>query len=153
MIEIITDKRSRRIEYERRYRNEHREQEREKSRRYRAKHLDEINEHQRKYRAENKGKRSKYLKIYRLEHKDTRRADARLEIIVMLGGKCTRCGFDDVRALQVDHVNGNGNKQRKRLGNSIYMIMLEDIKNGSQEYQILCANCNWIKRYEKNERS
>ena len=33
----------------------------------------------------------------------------RLKVIDSLGGRCSRCGFNDVRALQIDHVNNDGN--------------------------------------------
>lgn len=68
-----------------------------------------------------------------------------------LGGICVRCGFSDRRALQIDHVNGDGAKERK-IGminsTSIYKKVLADKEN---KYQLLCANCNWIKRVENNE--
>ncbi len=65
---------------------------------------------------------------------------------------CVRCGFVDVRALQLDHVNGGGSRFLGN-GRSPYthygqILKDEDIKG---KYQILCANCNWIKRYENNE--
>lgn len=60
--------------------------------------------------------------------------------------KCKRCGFSDVRALQIDHVNGGGIRELKTLGrNEYYHKVLEDSEG---LYQLLCANCNWIKRYE-----
>lgn len=67
-----------------------------------------------------------------------------------LGGKCVRCGFTDIRALQIDHVNGGGKKELKKNGSGIsyYKKILLD-KN--RKYQLLCANCNWIKRYENEE--
>src|SRR5208282_113856 len=73
----------------------------------------------------------------------------RLELITLLGGICIRCAFTDVRALQIDHVHGNGNKVREKLSWwRIYKLIRED-KTGS--YQVLCANCNWIKRTENKE--
>jgi len=35
------------------------------------------------------------------------------EAIRILGGKCSRCGFDDFRALQIDHINGDGAEERR----------------------------------------
>lgn len=73
-------------------------------------------------------------------------------VLELLGGKCKKCGFSDIRALQLDHINGGGNKEYKKLGN--YAVYRRIIKNFSFEklhYQILCANCNWIKRYENKE--
>jgi hypothetical protein len=78
----------------------------------------------------------------------------RIEIIRLLGGKCVRCGFDDIRALQIDHVYGGGQRAAraaKRSNIGMYSIMHEEIIAGSKKYQVLCANCNWIKRHEKNE--
>lgn len=67
-----------------------------------------------------------------------------------LGGKCKRCGFADERALQIDHVHGDGNQERRenRQG-KYYRKVIEAISTG--KYQLLCANCNWIKRHENGE--
>ena len=67
-----------------------------------------------------------------------------------LGRKCVGCGFDDIRALQIDHINGGGNKDRRSTTPINYLLRV--IKDTEQQYQILCANCNWIKRYEENRR-
>jgi hypothetical protein len=77
----------------------------------------------------------------------------RLELISLLGGKCVRCGESDWRCLQVDHINGNGKiDRRKRAGSKAWTVyLIEKIKNGSKDYQLLCANCNWKKKYENDE--
>lgn len=70
-------------------------------------------------------------------------------IFAKLGEKCIKCGFNDRRALQIDHVNGGGTKQR---GNLSGLTMIRRIYRDNQSnYQILCANCNWIKRHEHGE--
>lgn len=65
-----------------------------------------------------------------------------------LGRKCV-CGFSDERALQIDHVNNNGHLE-KLSGIRFLQKVLRDDK---RQFQILCANCNWIKRseYEKSK--
>ncbi len=72
------------------------------------------------------------------------------EVYQGLGNKCAMCGFSDPRALQIDHVNGDGAEERKMATSSsaYYRHML---KRGLEHYQILCANCNWIKRAERKE--
>ena len=71
----------------------------------------------------------------------------RLEVILALGNICCRCGFSDIRALQIDHINGGGSKERKtKSGKSYLYHVLKDLS----KYQLLCANCNWIKRYEED---
>jgi len=73
------------------------------------------------------------------------------EIIELLGGKCVKCGYIGV-ALQIDHVNGGGCKERRQLGvYRYYKKILKEIKSGSREYQLLCANHNWEKKFERGE--
>lgn len=78
------------------------------------------------------------------------------EIFDILGRKCARCGFGDVRALQIDHVSGGGRKHlNKHPGtHSYYKSILEELKTipeSGKKYQTLCANCNAIKRIENKE--
>ena len=77
----------------------------------------------------------------------------RLEIINLLGNKCRHCGFADMRALQIDHVNGGGSKQHGKLGRtSFYYLVRNELREGQfDNFQLLCANCNWIKRAENKE--
>jgi hypothetical protein len=69
------------------------------------------------------------------------------------GTSCAVCGFDDTRALQIDHVNGGGNAERIAAGGSIRFAgwnFYQWLKvNGYPDgYQTLCANCNMIKHEE-----
>lgn len=52
-------------------------------------------------------------------------------------------------ALQIDHINGGGSKHLKSLHGSIYQWLKNN--NYPKGYQVLCANCNWIKRRINNE--
>ena len=74
----------------------------------------------------------------------------RKAVIELLGGHCIQCGFSDVRALQVDHINGGGSKERKNGISNGRMLML-DVMKTEGKYQLLCANCNWIKRVINRE--
>ena len=73
----------------------------------------------------------------------------RLEIVEILGGVCVNCGFDDIRALQVDHIDGGGTQEAREIGNHKIYKKIRDI--GPEGYQLLCANCNSIKRKEHGE--
>jgi hypothetical protein len=76
--------------------------------------------------------------------------DLRQRVLNHLGRKCVRCSFDDERALQVDHIYGGGNKQRRIIAwREMYRMVLNSIPG--DKYQLLCANCNWIKRSENAE--
>ena len=76
------------------------------------------------------------------------RLKLKIQIFEILGNKCVRCGFSDSRALQIDHVNGHGNLEVKQFRNRelYYKHILAKIESGSKDYQLLCANCNWIKK-------
>ena len=73
----------------------------------------------------------------------------RLAVITKMGGECVRCGFSDYRALQIDHINGGGVREIREKGQ--YHSSKEILKGNTDKYQLLCANCNWIKRYENKE--
>ena len=67
---------------------------------------------------------------------------------------CTQCGFNDIRALSIDHIKGNGDEHRTQIkckqGGVTFYRWLR--KNGyPPEYQTLCMNCQFIKRIEKQE--
>lgn len=73
-----------------------------------------------------------------------------MQIFEKYGFCCAKCGFKDVRALQIDHVNGDGYHDRltngyKGASISFFSRVLAD---DSGAYQLLCANCNWMKRLE-----
>ena len=73
----------------------------------------------------------------------------RRKVLSKYGSICCNCGFSDHRALQLDHVNGGGGREVKELGSrGVYRKALKDTEG---LYQLLCANCNWIKRFENLE--
>lgn len=79
------------------------------------------------------------------------REQLKARVRAKLGEACKHCGFSDIRALQIDHVFGGGNAERKKFGSAqpkLYKRVLADTEG---KYQLLCANCNWIKRYENKE--
>jgi hypothetical protein len=112
--------------------------------------------------------RTKHLERYReLVRKSQRqkRMQIKKEIIQFLGSQCANPYnlnhgdfMFDIRCLQIDHIYGGGKikkrgiKTNRDLGSSYYRKILKEIKAGSKDYQLLCANCNWIKRYENNEK-
>jgi hypothetical protein len=64
--------------------------------------------------------------------------------------KCSRCGETHIEFLAVDHIHNNGRKERKENpGNAINYIIRN---NFPDEYQVLCHNCNFIKRAEVTTR-
>lgn len=70
--------------------------------------------------------------------------------ISLLGGVCVKCGFSDTRALQVDHIDGNGFLDRKnKTKYNEANIYRKIIRGDTSNYQLLYANCNFIKAFEQ----
>lgn len=79
-----------------------------------------------------------------------RQAAQRVRVMEVLGGPhCVRCCFDDVRALVIDHIDGGGS-QHRRDSVSVW-VMNKYVLEHPEEFQVLCANCNQIKRHENDE--
>lgn len=77
----------------------------------------------------------------------------KVEAFSKFGSKCKKCGFEDLRALQLDHINGGGAKERrstKLVGHRLYKAIVFG-KRKIDDLQILCANCNQIKKMENKE--
>ena len=66
---------------------------------------------------------------------------------------CVRCGFDDIRALSIDHINGGGRLHKREMGIKTGTEMYRWLKKNDYPdgYQTLCFNCQWIKRDENHE--
>jgi len=85
-----------------------------------------------------------------------RALNLKLTLFSMFGSRCVKCGFTDHRALQLDHIKGSGAEMRRytNLHKSrvkYYQWLLNNPEYTLNEIQLLCANCNWIKRFENNE--
>src|ERR1035437_3107392 len=74
----------------------------------------------------------------------------RAELLALFGGVCERCGFDDPRALQVDHVNGDGHIDRQNIYTNTRKF-IKHVRDNREDYQLLCANHNVIKVIEDGE--
>jgi hypothetical protein len=69
---------------------------------------------------------------------------------------CQECGFSDVRALTIDHVDGGGDAHRRELAKSLRRMpgpwalyrWLRD--NGYPTgYRVLCMNCQFITHFHR----
>ena len=73
----------------------------------------------------------------------------RKELLLLLGNKCVRCGEIDIRILQINHKNHDGNKEYKEWKDvsKFYKAILSG-KRKNDDLEIRCANCNIIYEYE-----
>ena len=85
--------------------------------------------------------------------KKTRYKAMKIRIQQILGGKCDYCGMTDHRCLQIDHVNGGGRRDKRNFDSveAYFREVQRSVSAKEGKYQLLCANCNCIKRYEKDE--
>lgn len=70
----------------------------------------------------------------------------RLSVIHAYGGKCNCCGEDTWQFLSLDHVNNDGAKHRKKIGQSQIYKWAED-NDYPNTLQLLCYNCNMAKGF------
>ena len=134
---------------------------RDAQRRFKSRHKNQILEESATYRALNREKlREESLIRYHKHSKEKalklkiKRESIRNGLLSLLGMKCLKCGFSDKRALQFDHINGGGNNDRLKFNDAykLYEFYLNRPELASKELQILCANCNWIKKDENKEK-
>ena len=62
---------------------------------------------------------------------------------------CVRCGFDDIRALSIDHIGGGGKKHAREIKCRIVVWLRSH--HYPEGYQTLCMNCQFIKKLENKE--
>lgn len=131
MREYVGKNREKVLAYQRDYHMKNKEKEKAQHRQYCQRNRQKITEHQRNYRQKNRDK----ILAYQRKHQPLQNVTT--QIFAEHGNKCDKCGFNNVRALQLHHVFGNRNdtaayKDRKAM-------LLKKIP-----YMVLCANCHMI---------
>lgn len=115
-------------------------------------------EYIRKYALKRKERVPEYLRWHRRQSA----AKLKLETFQHYSSECpqcAKCGYSDIRALSIDHVNGGGSQHRRDLGfansggggggEKFYRWLKKN--EYPQGYQVLCLNCQFIKMHENNE--
>jgi hypothetical protein len=64
-------------------------------------------------------------------------------VIEGYGSKCACCGESEKNFLSIDHVNGGGRQERKRIGSGSAFHAKIIKANFPPEYRVLCHNCNF----------
>ena len=141
-------------EYSRNYYLQHREEKKKYSKRYYREHKSEYKQYIN--RPEVKRRIKRYRKLVNQNEKVKKYlVSIRLKLIEFLGSKCCKCGIDDIRMLEIDHINGNGFKKNKRFTNTYceHLYYLKRPEKAKITFQILCGNCHNIKTYEERRRT
>lgn len=135
--------------YQREYRKARLQTAREKERRYRELHREDMRTYRCKYFKDPTHRDKRILAGRR--YKETLKREVLGHYSPDL--TCQRCGYSDIRALSLDHVNSDGTTHRKSIklwgGHEFYQWVKKN--NFPSGLQVLCMNCQWIKRHEKHE--
>ena len=74
-----------------------------------------------------------------------KRAETKLQIVALFGGRCACCPVSELQKLTVDHVNNDGNRLDLPRGSTdLYLKILNGTAPAS-DFQLLCWNCNFSK--------
>ena len=88
-------------------------------------------EYDRKWKKENRDKQRKYVR------------EIRLKVIQLLGGKCINCGCDNLEALEINHINGGGHKEKIMKHGPKQKSLYYDILAGRRnDVELTCKVCN-----------
>jgi len=94
---------------------------------------------------ENSENGKNYMKKFHIEHKKKHK----ILVYDYYGWCCKCCGETMESFLSIDHVNNDGNSDRKLkiTGVRLYQKIIKE--NYPDTYQILCMNCNFSKKINK----
>ena len=124
---------------------------------YYRRNRDKCKADSKKYRLEHSDRIREYRKVYDKSphYRELRRRYVRKlhdKVIDKLGGKCCTCGIVDKRVLQINHIKGGGTKEYHKGGAVQLYIDILAGRRTTEDLNILCANCNWIARWERMEK-
>lgn len=109
-----------------------------------------VSDHYHKNKDAIRARRLELAPAHRAKNAERERARYRRlreETIAAYGGVCACCGEDEPLFLELDHVNNDGAKQRKKIGRGAKALCVWAKRNGWPDtLQLLCANCNQGKK-------
>jgi len=133
-------------------------------REYYKKNKKKLNRQAREHYRKNSKKIIKRTTKYHHEHKEERKKyyskyyqDIRLKVLSRVNPemKCAMCGCEDIRFLDVNHIKGGGNKERKLLSkddnyvSQNMILLIHNNKRGIEDLNLLCKACNAIDHLER----
>lgn len=87
---------------------------------------------------------------YESEWNQMYRLNAKLAVIMIMGGKCACCGEEEAEFLTIDHVNNDGAEDRRK-GRTGSFLKVRREGFPMDKYQLLCFNCNSSKSFGKGK--
>ncbi len=65
--------------------------------------------------------------------------------------KCALCLESRTAVLEIDHINGDGKKDRDRFSNTHQFYLWLNKMPVQKGYRVLCRNCNWIEHLKSKQ--
>jgi hypothetical protein len=138
-------------EYKYNYYRLHKERISALNRLYNQTNREKLSLQRKKWHEANKDKVKEWNVVY---HK-RRQRELKYKVLTHYGnGKCAcvQCGFDNIHALSIDHINGKGNEHRRQIktfGGRFYHWLVAN--NYPEGFQTLCMNCQFIKKFGEQD--
>lgn len=141
-----------------------REEHRAYMRAYYIKNKEEINRKNREWYQKNKEdvclRTNKYFKRNLTKYQQYKKKSyggIKLEVLAKIDPamKCTNCGCDDTRFLEINHIKGGGRKEQQRLKKTDHnlsqnwIMLIHKGKRGTEDLNLLCRVCNSIDHLER----
>jgi len=128
------------------YREKNKEKIKKQKHEYYLAHREETIQRTKKYHHEHKEERKKYYK--------ENYAEIRLEVLAKIDPsmKCARCGCDETRFLDVNHIKGGGYEEHKKRGKKVaknMILLIHTGKRGVEDLNLLCRICNALDYLER----
>lgn len=103
-----------------------------------------------KYYLDHKEKFMEDKKQWRINHSGDNKTESqktlyerrKRQTINRLGGKCSNCGCDIYEALEINHINGGGNEERKTTSGITFFNQI--IRGERNDVEVTCKVCNAI---------
>lgn len=135
-------------EYDYNYRETFKDERNKENREYYNENKDDINERRRILYHENNDNREK-IKNRNSQYSKKHLKELKLKVIEHYSNgmvQCNCCGEKEIKFLQIDHINcGNYRNKRPHKYTGVELCKWLIKNNFPEEYQILCANCNFAK--------
>jgi len=113
-------------------------------------HKEHKNAEARKWRSENLEHDKNRSRVKGLIHRFVDKLKALQKVSGLQEPICSKCGITDIRVLTINHLNGDGAKERKIYGSRVSRIY-RDIRNDrtTSDLDVRCYNCNILYEYER----
>lgn len=116
------------------WKNKNREKYNALYRKYRQENWEKVRTIERRSRAQNREQNLKQMRDYY--------AKLRSQLFEAYGNKCACCGEMHKEFFAIDHIQGGGTTEKKKLGTRPLYRKIIDEGCPKDKYQILCHNCN-----------